>query len=215
MHLNKLRQNMRFLIATKNIGKFREISEVLKDLDLELYHLKTEEMAEHIKGDYFEETGKTFEQNAEMKAMHYNTLSGLPTVGEDSGIIVDALKGQLGVKTRRWGAGEDASDEQWIEHFMKVMEDVPDNKRTARFVCAAAFIDGGGEVVMFRGQTEGVITKKLEAELKPGIPLSSCFRPAGHKKVYAALSENEKNRVSHRGKAFHELKEFLKGEYNI
>jgi XTP/dITP diphosphohydrolase len=206
---------MRLLIATKNTGKFTEISEVLSDLDLELYHLKMSEMQQHLNGDYFEENGETFEENAEKKALHYNSLTGIPAIGEDSGIIVDALKGELGVKTRRWGAGENATDEEWIEYFMKVMEDVPEENRTARFICAAAFIDGGGEVAMFRGQTEGIITKSLEADLKPGIPLSSCFRPEGQNKVYAALSEKEKNSVSHRGKAFHELKNFLKSEYNI
>jgi XTP/dITP diphosphohydrolase len=204
---------MKLLIATKNIGKFGEIEEVLHDLDLELYHLGSEDVGESLQNDYFEEHGETFEDNAELKAMHYHELIGLPSIGEDSGIIVDALEGQLGVKTRRWGAGEHASDEEWIEYFMKEMKNVPDKERTARFVCAAAFIDGGGEVVMFRGQTEGIITRELEAPLKPGIPLSSCFRPVGHDKVYAALSEKEKNTVSHRGKAFHELKSYLQKKY--
>ena len=168
-----------------------------------------------LKDDDFEEHGSTFEENAELKAMHYHELIGIPTIGEDSGIIVDALKGQLGVKTRRWGAGANATDEEWIEHFMKVMKDVPENERTARFICAAAFIDGGGEVVIFRGQTEGIITHKLEAPLKPGIPLSSCFKPIGKNKVYAALSKEEKNQISHRGKAFHELKDYIAKHFNI
>ncbi|MFC1656113.1 non-canonical purine NTP pyrophosphatase [Patescibacteria group bacterium] len=206
---------MKLLIATTNIGKFGEIGEVLNDLDLELYHLKGEEFNKQLVGDDFEEHGETFEENAELKAMHYHELIGLPTIGEDSGIIVDALEGELGVKTRRWGAGAKATDEEWIEHFMEVMKDVPEEKRTARFICAAAFVDGGGETVMFRGQTEGLITHTLEAPLKQGIPLSSCFRPVGHDKVYAALNEQEKNQVSHRGKAFHELKDFIKREYNL
>ena len=163
-----------------------------------------------LKGDYFEEDGSTFEKNAELKAMHYHELLGLPTIGEDSGIIVDALRGELGVKTRRWGAGADATDKEWIEHFIKIMKDVPSSDRGARSVCCAAFIDGPGELVLFRGETKGVITHKLEAPLQEGIPLSSCFRPTGCDKVYAALSETEKNRLSHRGKAFHELKKYLK-----
>lgn len=206
---------MRLLIATKNIGKFTEINEVLNELRLDLYHLKTDEIAQYLHNDSFAENGKTFEENAKLKASYYGGLSGLPTVGEDSGIIVDALKGELGVKTRRWGAGENASDEEWIEYFMKTMKDVPQEKRTARFVCVAAFIDPDGETAMFKGQTEGVITASLEAPLKPGIPLSSCFRPVGHNKVYAALSEQEKNKVSHRGKAFHDLKDFLEGKFTL
>lgn len=204
----------KLLIATQNIGKFGEIKEVLGSLPLELYHLKLDHFTNVLNNDNFEEYGSTFEENAELKAMHYHEIIGIPTIGEDSGIIVDALKGELGVKTRRWGAGATASDEEWIEHFMKVMKDIPTDKRTARFVCAAAFKDGDGEIAMFRGQTEGIITHDLQAPLKPGIPLSSCFKPKGKTKVYAALSEKEKNQVSHRGKAFHELKRYIKDYFS-
>lgn len=200
---------MRLLIATKNIGKFREISEVLQLSKIELYHLNHPEMANCLDNDQFAETGTTFEENSKMKALHYGSIFKLPTIGEDSGIIVDALKGELGVKTRRWGAGENASDEEWINHFMNVMKDVPQEKRTARFVCSATFIDDKGATATFKGQTEGIITESIKVPLKEGIPLSSCFIPSGHQKVYAALNENEKNKVSHRGKAFHELKNFL------
>ena len=207
--------NTKLLIATQNIGKFSEIEEVLRSLPLELFHLKLEDFSGYLKDDHFEEHGQTFEENAELKATHYHQLIGMPTIGEDSGIIVDALKGELGVKTRRWGAGEKATDEEWIEHFMNIMKNVPEEKRTARFVCAAAFMDGEGEVAIFRGQTEGVITRTLEAPLRPGIPLSSCFRPAGKDKVYSALNEQEKNTISHRGKAFHELKDFITEAYGF
>ena len=199
----------KLLIATTNLGKFSEIKEVIGDLDFDLYHLHKEEFASVLQGDHFEETGETFEENAEAKASHYHELLGMPTIGEDSGIIVDALRGELGVKTRRWGAGADASDEEWIAHFMKVMKDVPEAERGARFVCCAAFIDGPAELVMFRGETEGVITHELEAPLRQGIPLSSCFKPIGCDKVYSSLSEQEKNQLSHRGKAFHELRKYL------
>lgn len=210
-----MNEKIKLLIATQNIGKFSEIEEVLRSLPLDLYHLKLKDFKGHLKDDHFEEHGRTFEENAELKAMHYHKLIGMPAIGEDSGIIVDALEEELGVKTRRWGAGANATDEEWIEHFMKVMKDIPEEKRTAHFVCAAAFIDGGGEVAMFRGQTEGIITHELEAPLRPGIPLSSCFRPVGKNKVYAALNENEKNKVSHRGKAFHELKDFIQSHFGI
>jgi len=199
----------KLLIATTNLGKFSEIKEVIGGLDFDLYHLHKEEFASVLQGDHFEETGETFEENAEAKASHYHELLGMPTIGEDSGIIVDALRGELGVKTRRWGAGADASDEEWIAHFMKVMKDVPEAERGARFVCCAAFIDGPAELVMFRGETEGVITHELEAPLRQGIPLSSCFKPIGCDKVYSSLSEQEKNQLSHRGKAFHELRKYL------
>jgi XTP/dITP diphosphohydrolase len=199
----------KLLIATTNPGKFSEIKEVIGDLELDLYFLRHDEFTEKMQQDFFEETGETFEENAEQKAVHYHELIGFPTIGEDSGIIVDALRGELGVKTRRWGAGEHATDEEWIDHFMKVMKDIPEQERSAKFVSCAAFIDGPGEIVMFRGETKGIITHELEAPLRRGIPLSSCFRPVGCDKVYSALSEKEKNRLSHRGKAFHELKKYL------
>jgi XTP/dITP diphosphohydrolase len=204
----------KILIATTNEGKYSEICEVLNDLPAEFYHLHSGSLARAIKDENFEENGETFEENATLKALHYGEISGMPTIGEDSGIIVDALDGQLGVKTRRWGAGEKASDEEWIEYFMNVMKG--EEKRTARFVCCAAFTDPEkfpGEIFLFKGQTEGTITQTLEAPLRKGIPLSSCFRPIGYDKVYSALTEKEKNTISHRGKAFHELKKFLQKNY--
>ncbi|MBU1446367.1 non-canonical purine NTP pyrophosphatase [Patescibacteria group bacterium] len=198
----------RLLIATTNLGKFGEIEEVLGDLNLDLFHLKNPDISSLILDDNFEETGETFEENSKLKAMHYGNLTGFPTIGEDSGIIVDALKGELGVKTRRWGAGPNASDKEWIEYFMNVMENVPEKNRTARFICCASFLHND-KISTFRGETEGIITHQLQAPIKPGIPLSSCFIPISKTKVYAALNEKEKNQISHRGKAFHEMKDFI------
>ncbi len=122
---------------------------------------------------------------------------------------MDALKGELGLKTRRWGAGENASDEDWLEYFMKRMEGIPLSKRTARFIAVGAFFDGK-KSQLFRRETEGIITESLEAPIKEGIPLSSVFKPKGFDKVYAALTEEEKNKVSHRGKAFEQFKSWYK-----
>lgn len=214
MGTDNFSQMQKLLIATTNIGKFGEIEEVLGTLNLDLFHLKNPDMAEIMREDNFEETGETFAENSKLKALHYGNLIGLPTIGEDSGIIVDALQGQLGVKTRRWGAGAEASDEEWIEYFMNVMEDVPEKDRTARFVCCAAFLHNN-EISIFRGETEGIITHTLQAPIKPGIPLSSYFIPIGKTKVYAALNEKEKNQISHRGKAFHEMKDFIARAFDM
>jgi len=155
------------------------------------------------------EDGDTYELNAEKKVRHYFGQTGFLTLAEDSGIVVDALKGELGVKTRRWGAGEKASDEEWIQHFLEVLKDVPDQERTARFLCCAALMDEEGKMKFFKGVTEGIITRDLEAPIYKGLPISSCFRPIGYDKVYAALTVDEKNQVSHRGKAMHAVKEAL------
>lgn len=154
----------------------------------------------------FEEDGATFKENAAKKAKFYAEKTGLMTLAEDSGILVEALKGGLGVKTRRWGAGEKASDEEWVEFFLGRMEGIVD--RRAKFVCCACLVDKGGET-FFEGETLGNITEKLMAPILKGLPLSSCFLPNGCDKVYAALSHEEKNRISHRGKAMNQVREFL------
>jgi len=192
------------LIATSNAGKFREIMEVLGKLPVEFLSLADV----GVRGD-FQETGEAFEVNALGKARYYASKCGLITIAEDSGILVDALNDELGVKTRRWGAGEHASDEEWILHFLQRMEHVPEGKRGARFVCCAAVVDEKGKGSVFCGKTKGVITHKLEAPIYGGLPLSSCFRPKGKKKVYSALSTQEKNEVSHRGKAMKKVHDWI------
>lgn len=194
----------KLLIATSNPGKFDEIMEILAGLPFDFLSLRD------VKAHHgFEEDGQTHEENALKKASHYYKQTGLLTLGEDSGIMVDALDGQLGVKTRRWGAGEKASDEEWIKYFLEAMKDVPQFKRTARFICCAALVGEQGSSKIFLGKTNGIITYSLEAPIKAGLPLSSCFRPEGADKVYAALSVEEKNRVSHRGKAIKMALEYL------
>lgn len=196
-------------MATKNQGKFKEISEALSGVDFKLVFLKDVP----VDDSDFVEDGETFEENARKKARYYYEKLGERfefVLGEDSGIMIDALEGELGLKTRRWGAGEKASDEEWVEYFLKRMELVPENERGAEFVCCACLIANGKEHV-FKGETDGVITHKLEAPIMAGIPLSSCFKPDGFALVYAALSPQEKNKISHRGKAMAPLKKFLEG----
>lgn len=194
----------KLVIATSNPGKYREIMEVLEGVPFEV--LSSREL--RLRDDC-EEDGVTYRENALKKARHYGLQTGFLTLAEDSGIQVDALEGELGVKTRRFGAGEYATDEEWIEYFLNALKDVPEEKRTARFICCGALMDEDGEVRFFEGRTEGVITFGLEATIYKGLPISSCFRPVGFDKVYAALSVAEKNKVSHRGKAMHEVREVL------
>lgn len=221
------------LIATTNQGKFKEIFEVLGVLDTSCgggYHVislrdlcDSERCFSGVERrfamsdfDGLIEDGETFSENAEKKARFYHDKTGLLTIAEDSGIVVSALDGELGVKTRRWGAGEKASDEEWIEFFMKRMEGVAD--RGAKFVCVACVCGekygeefSGHEICeIFEGETSGKITEKLEVPTLGGLPLSSCFLPEGKEKVYAALSAEEKNSISHRGKAMYQVLEFLK-----
>lgn len=194
----------RLLIATKNEGKYKEIRSALGEVNFEVVFLKELgfEKEEPV------EDGVTFEENAFKKAKFFHEKTGVLTLAEDSGILVDALSGELGVKTRRWGAGEKATDKQWIEWFLKRTEGIDDGNRGARFVCVACLL-GDGICEYFRGETRGELTRKVEAPILPGLPLSSCFIPERFKKVYAALSVEEKNKTSHRGKAFLGVKNFL------
>jgi len=194
---------MKILIATHNTGKLGEISSILNGLPVELISLQ--ELG--IKDDV-EETGTSHQENALIKAKFFAQKTKLPTLGEDSGIHVDALSGELGVATRRFRGLEKATDEAWIEHFMRQMENVPDKERGAKFICHAAFVYGD-EIIHFSGETRGFITRELRAPLKKGIPLSSCFVPKGFLKVYAELSDKEKASASHRGKAIGAFKDFL------
>ena len=197
------------LLATKNPGKFEEIKEALKGLPFQFVFLRDLVFGGVIDDSCFVEDGHTFFENAEKQARYYGEKTGLVTLGEDSGILVDALEGELGVQTRRWGAGEKVSDKKWIEYFLERMKDVPENERGAKFVCCAC-VFVRGKVSLFEGETCGRITGKLMATIKEGVPLSSCFIPDGLDKVYAALSPGEKNRVSHRGKAMAKVREMLK-----
>lgn len=193
------------LIATGNRGKYKEIMEILGEMPFEFLFLG--DMGVDA-GDFVED-GATFRENAMKKAKYFFDKTGVMALAEDSGLLVDALPGELGVKTRRWGAGEEASDEEWIAHFMERMGG--ERERGARFVCSAC-VFGGDIEEYFEGETRGEITAELEAAILPGLPLSSCFRPEGQPQVYAALGASAKNEVSHRGKAMEKVKVFLEGE---
>lgn len=233
---------MKILIATKNKGKFGEIkggllgegagakglggtaspSATRADLEIEF-------LGDHRVDDRdFIEDGVTHEENARKKAKYYwEKFCGRGcgdcepafdfVLGEDSGIYVDALKDELGVQTRRWGAGDAVSDEKWLEYFMKEMGvRAPSfDQRGARFKCNACLVgrvaSGRDEIFeeLFCGETLGHITDQPMAEILPGLPLSSVFLPEGFDKVYAGLSREEKNRISHRGQAVGKVKKWL------
>ncbi len=156
------------------------------------------------------EHGETYQDNAILKATHYAGIAHMPTLADDSGIIVDALHNELGVHTRRWGAGPKATDQEWIDFFLKRMH--KESNRQARFVCCLAYIDTAGTTHIFEGVCNGVITLTLEAAYLPGLPISACFRPEGHDRVYSAMSVEQKNAVSHRGQALQKFLAFLTHE---
>ncbi len=195
------------LLATTNKGKAIEIAEVVKGFSLGVLTLS--DAVARLGKDLpdVHESGTTYEANALLKARHYHALTGLPTLADDSGIMVEALKDELGVYTRRWGAGAKASDQEWIEYFLERMS--RENNKRARFVCVLAYIDADDKEHLFEGDCDGVITDKLEADYLPGLPISACFKPDGYEKVYSALTIEQKNSTSHRGRALEKFGEYL------
>lgn len=191
------------LIGTSNPGKFREIAEVLSGLPFKFIMPRNLKIYGAPK-----ETGKNYEQNARIKAEFFHKKTGLNVLAEDSGIEVDYFKNELGRQTRRWGKGASASDEAWFKHFLNSMRDASFSKRSAKFYCCAALIFNN-RLRVFHGSCRGKITRGPEAPILKGLPLSSCFKPIGSKKVYAALKTSEKNRVSHRGKTMRRVRNFL------
>ena len=146
----------------------------------------------------------TLRENALHKARFYRGRGGLATIAEDTGLFVEAISDELGVKTRRWGAGPDATDAEWLAHFLARME--PHANRAAKFVAVVAYIDAEGNESVFEGEARGQILREPRAEYLPGLPVSSVFLPDGYDRVFSALTHEEKNALSHRGKA---LKLFL------
>jgi XTP/dITP diphosphohydrolase len=197
----------KILIATHNKGKFIEIKEII-NTSLPLNFLSLNDLG--IKEDV-PEHGQTFAANAQIKAEFFGNLSNLPTIADDSGIIVEAIKNELGVETRRWGAGAKATDSEWISYFLARMS--TEKNRRAEFVCNAAFYYQQ-ECHIFEGMTYGIIENQLEANYLPGLPLSAVFKPDGYEKVFSALSVEEKNKISHRGKAFQKLRKYLEEVIN-
>ena len=197
-----------FLLATSNKGKIVEMRQGLADLGCTL--LTPEDLPHPLR--FPPEHADTFEENALEKARFCCAHSGFPAIADDSGILAEALRKELGIHTRRWGAGPGASDAEWIAYFLERMRHEK-NKR-AEFVCVVAFVDGT-MVRTFEGRCTGVITDALEADYLPGLPISACFQPEGCDKVFSALSLEEKNRVSHRGKAMAKLRALLEQRHNV
>ena len=192
----------KILIATHNFGKYKELMEVLEELPFKFASLNDEKVEDDV-----EENGESFEANAIIKAEFFSRLTGLPAIADDSGIHVDALGGELGVKTRRWGAGAQASDEAWLAHFLDRM--AKEENRRAEFVACVAFAHPGEETLTFRGECVGRILDSPKTDIEPGIPLSSVFLPEGKEKVYSAMTKDEKNNISHRGIAIKQCHKYL------
>jgi len=153
-----------------------------------------------------EENGATFEENALQKAKFFAKQHGISSIGEDSGLILEAFPEKFGVRTRRELPAK--NDIEWLSLFLELLDGV--ENRCATFYSASAFFDPqNGQTHTVLGTCSGIIAEFPQTPLEPGIPVSAVFIPEGHDKVYSAMNKHEKNAVSHRGWSMKGMKEFL------
>lgn len=195
---------MKIIAATKNKNKLREFGEILKGFEI----ISQEEAGVDID---VEETGTTFEENSYLKAKAIYDITGITTIADDSGLCVDALNGEPGVYSARYG-GEGYDDKGRVQLLLKNMKNVPDKERTARFVCVITLVGDEG-VLTARGECEGRIDYEPKGE--NGFGYDPVFYVDRFEKTLAEVTPEEKNSISHRGKALKIFAEKLnKKEYN-
>lgn len=195
---------MKIIAATKNKNKLREFGEILKGFEI----ISQEEAGVDID---VEETGTTFEENSMLKAKAIFEATGITAIADDSGLCVDALGGEPGIYSARYG-GEGLDDKGRTALLLKNMENVPDEKRSARFVCVITLVGNEG-IITARGECEGKIDYSPKGE--NGFGYDPVFFVEQFGKTMAEVSPKEKNAISHRGKALKIFaKKLEKKEYN-
>ena len=193
----------KLLVATGNKGKLVEIREILKGT--EVLGLKDVGIDVDV-----EETGKTFAENAFIKAFEISKLSGLPVLADDSGLEVDVLGGEPGVYSARY-AGENTTDEKNVLKLLSKLKDIPLEERCARFACAMCIIfPDGKKIESFGVSCPGIIIDEPRGE--NGFGYDPVFYAPEYNKTFSEMSMEEKNKVSHRKAALLALSEKIKGE---
>jgi len=197
-----IRKRLEVIFATRNRGKIREMREALKGLGFRIYALSDFPDVPEI-----EEDGHSFTENALKKARFYSTYFGKLTLADDSGLEVDSLKGLPGVTSARY-AGERASSQENNQKLLREMQGVPISKRGARFRCVIAMKSRGGKEAIAEGSCKGSIGFKEKG--RRGFGYDPLFILPRNGKTMAELSLEEKNRVSHRGKALRKIRKIIK-----
>jgi XTP/dITP diphosphohydrolase len=188
---------VRAVLATRNAHKVEEVRRILAPYDVELVSLSDFPDV----GDVAE-TGATFADNALLKARYVAAATGLPALADDSGLSVAALNDMPGVLSARWSGrhGDDAANLQLV---LNQIADVPDERRMAAFVCAAAAVSPTGDELVVEGRVDGVIIRAPRGS--NGFGYDPIFVPLGERLTTAEMSAADKDAISHRGKAFRAL----------
>ena len=190
----------KLVLATRNQGKiteFRRILDALAPGAIEL--IGVDQFPDLVDVD---ETGSTFEENSLLKARYTCQATGLPAIADDSGLCVDALNGAPGIFSARW-AGEHGNDQANLEKVLEQLKDVPDEKRTAHFMCVASLVLPDGRQEVAEGRFEGHILHAPVGE--NGFGYDPIFQPLGLSISSAQMSAEEKDLVSHRGKSLRSI----------
>ena len=191
---------MDVLLATRNPGKLAELRRMLVAADVA--GVRVLGLADVPDFPEEPETGATFAENALAKARDAVKATGLPAVADDSGLAVDALNGMPGVLSARW-SGRHGDDRANLELVLGQLADVPDDRRGAAFVCAAALAVPGGDEVVVHGEWTGRLTRSPRGE--NGFGYDPVFVPDGEERTAAELAPEEKDALSHRGRAMRAL----------
>jgi len=186
----------KLVLATRNQGKIAEFRRILEELAPGQIELLGVDQFPNLVD--VEETGSTFEENSLLKARYTSEATGLPAIADDSGLCIDALNGDPGIFSARW-AGSHGDDRANIEKVLEQLKDVPDEQRTAYFICVASLVMPDGRHTVAEGRFQGRILHKPVGQ--NGFGYDPIFQPLGLSISSAEMSAEEKDLVSHRGKS--------------
>ena len=190
---------LEILIATNNLGKVKEIKDILDSPEIKILNMKNFPTLPKV-----EEDGKTYQENASKKARKISEYTGKICLADDSGLEIDYLKGKPGIYSSRWGN----SDEERINKVLKLLDDVPINKRNAKFVCVVVLVFPNGKTYMVKEECKGSITFNPKGE--HGFGYDPIFLIPEYDKTFAELGDKIKNQISHRGKAMRRMINIIK-----
>ncbi len=194
---------MEIIFATNNQGKLKEMKDLLLDLDIKIFSTSEVGVNEEVK-----ENGETFFENAYKKAFFVASRTDKHVLADDSGLCIDCLNGEPGVHTARW-AGEGADDLSLINYTLEKIKGVSKKERTACFKSVLVFVFPKGGYQVFEGEVKGCLTEKPRGKNRPGLLYDFIFQPKGCDVTFAQMNDSDKNFLSHRGKAFEELRQYL------
>lgn len=194
---------MKVVLASKNKHKLEEIGKITQKFDMEL--VLESQLGVDID---VEETGSTFEENSYLKAEAVMKATGLPALADDSGIAVDALNGEPGIYSARYGFDDSLDDWGRLQLLLKNTEQVPDDQRQAKFVCVITLVTPQGQTIQARGEVHGTLLRAPAGENGFGYDPIFYYPPLG--KSLAQVTAEEKNQVSHRANALKVFYEKLK-----